>query len=108
MSFSLPLALGLDLSTQQLKIIAVSVKSLETIYEKSLTFDIDLAHYKTSKGVYTNDVEHKVYSSVGMWIEAVDVILQKMKDDEFPFKDVVVISGAGQVRSHLLSGLLIM
>ena len=104
-SFQLPsvmsppcrLALGLDLSTQQLKIVAVDITNLETFYEKSLTFETDLAHYKTTKGVYNNDEEHEVFSPVEMWIEAVDVILQKMKDDSFPFERVVVISGAGQV-----------
>src|SRR5271169_6162580 len=97
MSSSSQLALGLDLSTQQLKVVAVDISNLETFYEKSLTFETDLAHYKTIKGVYINDIEHEVYSPVEMWIEAVDVILQKMMDDKFPFERVFVISGAGQV-----------
>jgi xylulokinase len=91
------LALGLDLSTQQLKVIAVDIANLETFYENSLTFETDLPHYKTIKGVYINDVEHEVYSPVQMWIEAVDVILQKMMDDKFPFERVCIMSGAGQV-----------
>jgi xylulokinase len=98
MSSTSKLALGLDLSTQQLKIVAVDIANLETFYEKSLTFESDLAHYKTTKGVYNNDEDHEVYSPVEMWIEAVDVILDKMKQDHFPFERVVVISGAGQVR----------
>ena len=59
------LSLGLDLSTQQLKIVAVDVSNLETFYENSLTFDTDLPHYKTKKGVYNNDEEHEVYSPCG-------------------------------------------
>jgi xylulokinase len=90
-------ALGFDLSTQRLKVIALDVMNLETFYEKSLTFEIDLAHYKTVKGVYSNEAEHEVYSPVEMWIEALDVMLDKMKEDQFPFEKVVVISGAGQV-----------
>ena len=91
------LALDLDLSTQQLKIVAVDITNLEIFYENSLTFETDLAQYMTVKGVYNNDKEHEVYSPVEMWIDAVDVILQGMKDDKFPFERVVVISGAGQV-----------
>src|SRR5271170_237698 len=91
------LAVGLDLSTQQLKIVAVDITNLETFYENSLTFETDLAHYKTAKGVYNNEQEHEVYSPVEMWIEAVDIMLGKMKSDNFPFENVVVISGAGQV-----------
>jgi xylulokinase len=100
------LSLGLDLSTQQLKIVAVDVSSLETFYENSLSFDTDLPHYNTIKGVYNNDNEHEVYSPVEMWIEAVDILLQRMKDDKFPFEKVVVISGAGQVFHSKLEGLL--
>jgi xylulokinase len=89
------LALGFDLSTQQLKVVAVDVSNLETCYEKTLTFESDLVRFKTTKGVHIHGDE--VYSPVEMWIEALDVILQTMKDEGFPFETVVVISGAGQV-----------
>src|ERR1700738_2398684 len=97
MSSPSKLALGLDLSTQQLKIVAVDITNLETFYEKSLTFEIDLAHYKSTKGVYNSEDVHEVYSPVEMWIEAVDVMLEMMKADHFPFENVIVVSGAGQV-----------
>lgn len=93
----LQLAVGLDLSTQQLKVVAIDITSLETFYEKSLVFDSELAHYKTTRGVYHNDQQHEVYSPVEMWIEAVDVIFKGMREDMFPFEKVVAISGAGQV-----------
>jgi len=91
------LALGLDLSTQQLKILAIDITNLEMFYEKSLTFETDLAHYKTTKGVYFNDSGHEVYSPVEMWVEAIDVIFTQMKEENFPFERVAAISGAGQV-----------
>jgi xylulokinase len=97
MSSPSQLALGLDLSTQQLKVVAVDVNNLETFYENSLTFETDLAHYKTKKGVYSNEEKHEVYSPVEMWVEALDVILQEMKKDNFPFEKIVVICGACQV-----------
>lgn len=100
------LALGLDLSTQQLKVVAVDVTNLETFYDNSLTFETDLPHYKTIKGVYNNHEDHEVFSPVEMWIEAMDVVLQRMKDDGFPFERVVVISGAGQAFHSNLQGLL--
>jgi xylulokinase len=97
MSSPSQLALGFDLSTQQLKVLAIDITNLETFYEKSLTFETDLAHYKTTKGVYSNDSDHEVDSPVEMWIEAVDVLLTRMKEDNFPFERVAAISGAGQV-----------
>jgi xylulokinase len=96
------LALGFDLSTQQLKVVAVDVSNLETYYEKSLTFETDLARFKTKKGVHIHGDE--VYSPVEMWIEAVDVILQTMKDEGFHFERIVVISGAGQVKADGYKG----
>ncbi len=104
MSAPSSLALGFDLSTQQLKIVAIDVYNLETFYEQSLTFETDFPHYKTTKGVYSNEQTHEVYSPVEMWIEAVDVILGRMKDDGFPFANVVSISGAGQVIHHCKVG----
>jgi xylulokinase len=99
MSSPSQLALGFDLSTQQLKVLAIDISNLKTFYEKSLTFETDLAHYKTTNGVYSNDSDHEVYSPVEMWIEAVDVLLTRMKEDNFPFERVAAISGAGQVVS---------
>ena len=97
MSSSSSLALGFDLSTQQLKVVAIDISNLETFYERSLTFETDFPQYKTVKGVYSREEMHEVYSPVEMWIEAVDVILWKMEEDGFPFARVVSISGAGQV-----------
>jgi len=95
MSQARELALGFDLSTQQLKVVAVDISNLETFYEKSVTFETDLKHFNTTKGVYVHGDE--VYSPVEMWIEALDIILGRMRDETFSFNQVVVISGAGQV-----------
>ena len=91
------LSLGLDLSTQQLKIVAINIASLSIIYEKSVTFETELSQYNTHKGVYSNDSQNEVYAPVEMWIVALDLILEKMVLDGFPFGRVVAISGAGQV-----------
>ena len=101
MTTSSKLALGLDLSTQQLKVIAIDISNLKTIYKNCLTFDKDLSHYKTLNGVYTIEETNEVYSPVEMWIEAVDVMLEWMKRDKFPFEKVVAISGAGQVQFYV-------
>ena len=97
------LALGFDLSTQQLKVLAIDVANLETFYEKSVTFEADLAHYKTTKGVFSNGADHEVYAPVEMWIEAVDLMLTRMREDNFPFERVAAISGACQVTSTMRS-----
>ncbi|KAK6355287.1 hypothetical protein TWF696_004399 [Orbilia brochopaga] len=90
-----PLYLGLDLSTQQLKVLAVR-SNLETVFEEAVSFDTDLPSYGVRKGVFVNDKDHEVYAPVAMWIEALDLILQRMKSRGFDFSRVMGISGAGQ------------
>ncbi|GAO46618.1 D-xylulose kinase A [Saitoella complicata NRRL Y-17804] len=87
------LFLGCDLSTQQLKIVAIN-SSLQTIHEAACHFDNDLPQYKTTSGVHVNGDE--IAAPVEMWIAALDLVLQRMKDEGFEFGRVRGISGAGQ------------
>ncbi|KAI1316734.1 hypothetical protein EDD11_009550 [Mortierella claussenii] len=111
-----PLFLGLDLSTQQLKVIALQASSshdatqestsLETHSSFTVQFDADLPHYKTQGGVSVqNRGEHHdsassdkgvVTTPVLMWIEALQLVLDRMKEAQFPFERVQAISGAAQ------------
>jgi len=47
-------------------------------------------------GVHKNEEDHEVYAPVAMWIEALDLILTRMKASGFDFSSVKGISGAGQ------------
>ncbi|CCH43244.1 Glycerol kinase [Wickerhamomyces ciferrii] len=86
---------GFDLSTQQLKLLVTREDlSLHSTYK--IEFDKDLPHYKTNKGVYSNESTGEIYAPVKMWIEALDVILANMAQDQFPFDKVAGISGSGQ------------
>ena len=54
-----PLYLGFDLSTQQLKGLAVT-SGLKVEYEAKFDFDADSKGFSIHKGVLTNDDEHEV------------------------------------------------
>lgn len=95
MSSPEPLYLGLDLSTQQLKCLATT-SSLSVMHEEIVTFDNDLPHYGTKKGVHTDSVLDEVTAPVAMWIEALDLVLSRMKKAGFEFGRVRGVSGAGQ------------
>ncbi|KAF3180583.1 hypothetical protein EYR41_001231 [Orbilia oligospora] len=95
MADSGPLYLGLDLSTQQLKVLAVK-SNLETVFEEAVSFDDDLPSYGVRKGVFVNEKDDEVFAPVAMWIEALDLLLQRMKNKGFDFSRVKGISGAGQ------------
>jgi xylulokinase len=90
-----PLYLGFDLSTQQLKAVVIS-SDLKVHYEGKVDFDADLSKYGIKKGVFVNEVEREVYAPVAMWIEAVDLVLSRLKDANTPFNRIKGISGAGQ------------
>ncbi|KAI5816760.1 FGGY family of carbohydrate kinase [Pyronema omphalodes] len=87
--------LGFDLSSSGLKCLAVT-PDLKAVHEESITFDKDLPSYGVSGGVLKNETENEVYAPVAMWIEALDLLLQRMKDNGFDFSTVKGISGAGQ------------
>ena len=90
-----PLYLGFDLSTQQLKAIAVT-PDLTVACEAKFDFDVDSTYHEVVKGVITNDKEHEVYAPVSMWLQAVDVVLRRLEEKGLDFRRVNGISGAGQ------------
>lgn len=69
---------------------------LKAIYEEAINFDTDLPHYGTQGGTHKNERDHEVYAPVAMWIEALDLILTRMKEANFDFSKVKGVSGAGQ------------
>lgn len=69
---------------------------LKHVHEEAVVFDHDLPHYGVIGGVHKNDKENEVYAPVAMWIEALDLVLTRMKDGGFNFSSVRGVSGAGQ------------
>ncbi|KAL8823518.1 MAG: hypothetical protein Q9191_005780 [Dirinaria sp. TL-2023a] len=89
-----PLYLGFDLSTQQLKGIAVT-PDLKVLHQAKFDFDADSIGYGTTKGVLTNEKEREVYAPVAAFLQALDGVLQRLKQDGIDFSTVRAVSGAG-------------
>jgi len=87
--------LGLDLSTQQLKIVATN-DSLEFITEVSVHFDSDLPEFGTKGGAIIADDKLTVTVPTLLWVKAMDLCFGKLKNEKFDFKNVAAISGTGQ------------
>lgn len=85
--------LGFDVSTQQLKIV-VTNRQLHIVNTYYVEFD-EISKYNTKNGVITND-DGSVLSCVLLWLDAIDYIFNKMKSVNFPFDQVVGISGSCQ------------
>lgn len=94
--------LGFDLSTQQLKCLAIN-KELKIVHSETVDFERDFPQYKTTKGVYIRgDV---IDCPVAMWLEAIDLIFAKFSKSGFDLSLVKAISGSCQQHGSVyLSG----
>jgi xylulokinase len=74
----------------------IIVKSdLKLVHEAKVDFDADLSKYGINKGVLTNPEEHEVFAPVAMFLEAIELVLQRLKEQGADFSKVMGISGAG-------------
>ncbi|CAL9088541.1 unnamed protein product [Musa textilis] len=89
------LFLGFDSSTQSLKATVLD-GNLIIIHSESVHFDTELPHYRTKDGVYRDPSGNgRIVSPTLMWVEALDVLLEKLKS-KVDYGKVVAISGSGQ------------
>lgn len=60
-------------------------------------YDTDLSHYGTKDGVHRDPhVKGRTTGPVLMWVEALDRILAKLAEEDFPFHKIIAISGSAQ------------
>uniref|UniRef100_A0A8C1W8I5 Xylulose kinase n=1 Tax=Cyprinus carpio TaxID=7962 RepID=A0A8C1W8I5_CYPCA len=78
-----------------LKVIAVD-GNLEVIVQSSVQFDSELPEFRTRGGVHIHDDKLTVTSPALMFVKALDVLLEKMRNAGFDFSRVKAISGSGQ------------
>ncbi|MFX1384707.1 MAG: xylulokinase [Promethearchaeota archaeon] len=90
------LFLGLDCSTQSLTALLIDFNLREVIYRNIINFDNDLPHYKTQNGVINIKDNSVIHSYPLMWIEALELIFERMKKDRVPIPKIKAISGSGQ------------
>ncbi|NVM35664.1 MAG: carbohydrate kinase [Candidatus Lokiarchaeota archaeon] len=90
------LFLGLDCSTQSLTGIIIDFNLNTVVCRNSINFDKELPHYNTQNGVVVLDNEKVIHSYPLMWVEALELLFEKMKDSEISFFEIKAISGSGQ------------
>ena len=70
---------------------------LTIVASEIINFDSELPHYKTKDGVYRDSSDSgRIVSPTLMWVEALDLLLDKLKSKNFEFSRVLAISGSGQ------------
>jgi xylulokinase len=90
------LYLGLDSSTQSLSAIVIDLDSRRVVHEESLSFDEALPDYGTENGVLRDTRPQVVHSPPLMWVEALDLLFERLQQSEVALDDVVAVSGSGQ------------
>ncbi|KAI3993012.1 hypothetical protein MKX01_009755 [Papaver californicum] len=103
--YSLPkdsLFLGFDIKCLNL-IICWSCKAtildsnLNIVTSDAVHFDSELPHYKTKDGVHRDPSgDGRIVSPTLMWIEALELLLEKLKKSGLDFGRIVAVSGSGQ------------
>lgn len=90
------LFLGFDSSTQSLKATVLD-SNLNIVASQLVHFDSELSHYKTQDGVYRDPtVNGRIVSPTLMWVEALDLVLQKLSKSNLDFGKIAAVSGSGQ------------
>lgn len=88
--------LGLDCSTQSLTAVIVDAARGAIVHRASVNFDADLPRHGTRQGVLREDDSTVVHAPPLMWVEALELLLARMKSDGAPFAEVGAVSGSGQ------------
>lgn len=87
---------GTDFLIRSLKATVLD-ESLKIFATEVVIFDNELPHYKTDGGVYRDPlVDGRIVSPPLMWVEALDLILQKLEKSNFDFGRVLAVSGSAQ------------
>ncbi len=88
--------LGLDASTQSLSALIIDTDTGEILVNRSLKFGERLPHYGSPNGFLPNADPRIKHSDPLMWVEALDVLLQELRDGGVDLSQVHAVSGAGQ------------
>ncbi|KAI1333803.1 actin-like ATPase domain-containing protein [Xylariaceae sp. FL0016] len=80
----------------------VIASDLKVVSEAKVDFDADFgSQYGIIKGCLQNEDEGEVYAPVAMWVEALDLVLARLKEKGCPTNRIKGISGSGQQHSSV-------
>jgi len=87
---------GLDVSTQSCKIVVIDLEEECLVHIDSVHYDDDLPRFDTRDGVIQGLEEGVSESDPRMWIEAVELILQRLMASGIDQKEIRCLSVSGQ------------
>lgn len=90
------LLLGIDASTQSVSCLLFAVDRSEVVAESSVNFGEDLPRYEAPQGFIPDGADGEVHADPRMWLEGLDLALDRLREAGGKLEEVVAISGAGQ------------
>ncbi|MFC1662157.1 xylulokinase [Gemmatimonadota bacterium] len=87
---------GLDVSTQSCKLVVIDADAGELIHLDRVDYDRDLPAYETVGGVVPGLGEGVSESDPRMWIDAVDLVLERAVESGLPTGCIQCVSVSGQ------------
>lgn len=89
--------LGLDSSTQSLTAVVIDLATRKIVHQSSVNFDEALPRYGTKNGVLRDDRDPRiVHAPPLLWVEALDLLLGRMKEAGVGFGAIKAVAGSGQ------------
>ncbi len=87
---------GLDVSTQSCKLVVINPAEKKIEFVVSVNYDHDLPQYNTFNGVIQTQPEGVSESDPRMWIDAVNMVFEQLKESDVPQNQIYSISVSGQ------------
>ncbi|NLP12736.1 hypothetical protein GX408_20230, partial [bacterium] len=87
---------GIDSSTQGTKLVVIDDDRKEMVYKDSVQYDQDLPQYGTINGVVQGLELGASESDPTMWIEAVDILLERLLRSKLDQRQIRCLSVSGQ------------
>jgi xylulokinase len=91
-----PLFAGLDVSTQSCKLVVIDPSAGALVHVDQVEYDRDLPQYGTEGGVLPGLGEGVSESDPGMWIAALELVLDRLAGSAVPRQRIRCISVSGQ------------
>jgi len=87
---------GLDVSTQSCKLVVIDAGKNGMVFVDAVNYDTDLPAYATKNGVLQNQPEGVSESDPNMWIDALDIIFERLGKSGLKTSEIQCISVSGQ------------
>ncbi|MCP5064579.1 MAG: hypothetical protein GY936_19250 [Ignavibacteriae bacterium] len=87
---------GIDSSTQGTKLVVIDFDQKKIVYTDSVNYDKDLPQYQTQNGVIKTNQLGVSESDPKMWIEAIEILFERLEQSEVQQSKIKSVSVSGQ------------